>query len=60
LVTASDRPINLNKFILSKMPQNGNGVAEAPLLYPITGMCNRCCGKVFSGISKIHYTSGLV
>jgi hypothetical protein len=48
------------EIILLPLSQKGNGVADHRAFYPVTGKGNRYCGKVFSAITKRHYTRRLV
>jgi hypothetical protein len=49
-----------NKIILVPLSQKGNGVADHRAFYPVTSKGHRYCGKVFSAITKMHYTRELV
>ena len=49
-----------NKIILVPLLQKSNGVADNRTFYPVTGKGHRYCGKVFSAITKMHYTRELV
>jgi hypothetical protein len=48
------------EIILLPLSQKGNGVADHRAFYPVTSKGNRYCGKVFSAITKRHYTRRLV
>jgi hypothetical protein len=47
------------KIILCAVPAKWQRRCRSTSFYPITSKYNRYCGKVFSEITKIHYTSRL-
>jgi hypothetical protein len=59
IVTARE-PYEFNKIILVALLQNSNRVADNRSFYPVTSKRHRYCGKVFSAITKMHYTRELV